>query len=106
MNIAAAIANFGARIGAHMRSANHATASSGQMSYRHLQHAKASTDKANETAPRLTTIWYVNPKNGRVECRWTKDPVEIAKYQSLPVLERFGLLLAAGQQNRTSTWVH
>ncbi len=106
MNIAAAIANFGARFGAHMRSAAYATASSGQITDHHLHEAKASADKAEETAPRLTTIWYVNPENGRVECRWTKDPEEIARYRSAPMLERLGLLLAAGQQNRTSTWAH
>ncbi|MBA8840557.1 hypothetical protein [Ochrobactrum sp. RH2CCR150] len=106
MNIAAAIANFGARFGAHMRTANYATASSGQTTYRHHYEAEASGDKAVGTASRLMTIWYVNPENGRVECRWTKDSDEIAQYRSLPVLERFGLLLAAGQQNRTSTWAH
>jgi hypothetical protein len=106
MNIAAAIANFGARFGVHMRNPSYATASSGKTTYRPIYEAQASGDRTAGKTSRLTTIWYVNPENGRVECRWTTDPDEIAQYRSLPVLERFGLLLAAGQQNRTSNWVH
>ena len=106
MNIAAAIANFGARFGVPMHSISRRTARSSVTTYSHVFEADVNRDGAIRKAPQLTTIWYVNPENGRVECRWTTDPKEIAHYRSLPVLERFGLLLAAGQQNRTSTWVH
>lgn len=105
MNIAA-IANFGARLGARVRSAVRRTVSRGQVTYNNFSDAEVARDAAADRRVPLTALWVVNPQNGRVECHWSKDAEEIAAHQSLPVLERFGLILAASQQNRTSNWVH
>lgn len=105
MNIAV-IANFGARFGTRMRSAVRRFVSPRQVINRNLSVADAINDNAARKAVPLTAVWHVNPQNGRLECRWTKDSEELAAHQSLPVLERFGLILAVSQRNRPSNWVH
>ncbi|MCV9907620.1 hypothetical protein OIV19_08330 [Brucella sp. HL-2] len=105
MNIAA-IANFGVCLGTRMRFALRRTISPSQTMHRNPSESDAVNNRAVSKASQLTAIWHINPQNGRVECHWTKDPEEIAAHQSLPVLERFGLILAASQQNRTSNRVH
>ncbi|ANG99138.1 hypothetical protein A8A54_21500 [Brucella pseudogrignonensis] len=109
MNITA-IANVGARFGTRVRSAIRKAVSRGQANNNILSDAEvvrhAATSKHVPPCVSLTALWSVNPQNGRVECHWSKDAEEIAAHQSLPVLERFGLILAASQQNRTSNCVH
>lgn len=105
MNIAT-IANFGARFGTRVRSAVRRTVSSGHVTHNNCSVAEMTRDAVTDKLVPLTALWSVNPQNGRVECRWSKNAEEIAVHQSLPVLERFGLILAASQQNRTSNWVH
>lgn len=56
--------------------------------------------KSVRTGARLTAIWHVNPETGRIECRWTNDSDEIARWLSRPWIERAGLILAAAQQSR------
>lgn len=101
MNITT-IANFGARFAMGMRCALRPTSLRKNLSGSDRLVRRACMEDAMSKPARLTAIWQVNPQNGHVECHWTTDPEAIASYQALPVLERFGLILAASQQNRTS----
>lgn len=56
--------------------------------------------KPAPTSQRLVAVWSVNPDTGRIECRWTANNDEIARWLSRPWVERAGLILAAAQQSR------
>jgi hypothetical protein len=56
--------------------------------------------ETSRTRPEIIAIWSPNPKTGRIECRWTADPGEIAGWLSRPWIERAGIILAAAQQSR------
>ncbi|MBD7992152.1 hypothetical protein [Ochrobactrum sp. AN78] len=103
------IANFGARFVMRMRSDLRSTCLGRNVpdNDAFAGHAcmKDLTIKPAEPA-RLTALWQVNPQNGHVECHWTTNPEDIASYQALPVLERYGLILAASQQSRATHRIH
>ncbi|GAA5628210.1 hypothetical protein Brsp05_03506 [Brucella sp. NBRC 12953] len=105
MNITT-IAKFGACFVMGMRSALRRASLRKNQPGNDAFSGRACIEDATSKPARLTAIWHVNPKNGQVECHWTTDPEDIASYQALPVLERFGLILAASQQNRASHRVH
>ncbi|MBR2688916.1 hypothetical protein ACHMW4_19965 [Mesorhizobium sp. UC22_110] len=54
----------------------------------------------SRTRPEIIAIWSPNPDTGRIECRWTADRDEIARWLSRPWIERAGIILAAAQQAR------
>ncbi len=105
MNITT-IARFGARFGVGLRSAVRRANIRKNVRINNALAAQTCAYGATDKPAQLTAIWHVNPQDGRVECRWSKEPDEIASYQALPVLERFGLILAANQQSRASDRVH
>lgn len=105
MNITT-IARFGARFGVGMRSAIRRANNHKNARVNNALAAQACAGGATDKPAQLTAIWHVNPQDGRVECRWSKKPDDIASYHALPVLERFGLILAASQQSSASDRVH
>ncbi|WP_079210484.1 hypothetical protein [Brucella pituitosa] len=105
MNITT-IANFGARFVMRMRSGLRSASVRENVPDSNAFFGSVCVEVATGKAARLAAIWQVNPHNGHVECHWTTEPEDIAAYQALPALERFGLILAARQQNRASHCVH